>query len=814
MKIRTKVGLFPITLAIIMLSGALLVTLTVSNSIIRGQAENKLLIIAQSRAHSIETLLNDYKDIVHILAVGIPFTNVVDPQIDDTRRITECNLRIERTIEINPYISRIEILNKNGIAVASSNKDIELDESKKTVFVKGKENIYVSGMHKSVHTGNLVLSISAPIYVRDMFSGVLIVSFDIENKLFEIMANRIGLGETGEIFLVNKDGYIISPSKFIDNMILETKINTRQVNLFILEHIEKGFSPEKKEIATIYINQTGKKVLGIHRFISEMQWGLIAEFDVNEAYKLLYKQTALLIILFLVLLIITIIVTAVISRSITLPIVKLHKGTEEIINGNLDYKVSLESNDELGQFSRSFDIMTDRLKKTKNELKNYTEGLETTIEKRTVELEKQIKKSEKQRIAALVLLNDLNESTRDLRTEITEREQLQKQLLHSQKIEAVGRLAGGVAHDFNNMLSVILGFTELAQRQIGSSHKIFKNLEAIRKAAKRSASLTRQLLAFSRKQTLEPKVIDLNNLLKNLEKMLRRLIGEDIDFMTAYMDNLDYVEVDPGQIEQVAINLAVNARDAMPGGGKLTIETANVNLDEHYGRTHLVTVPGQYVMLAVSDTGCGMDEETRSRVFEPFFTTKETGKGTGLGLSTVYGIVKQSRGYIWCYSEPNKGTTFKIYLPRTDARPDLKTERDKTPVSRGGEEHILVVEDEANVRNMLESVLKELHYRVTIAGDGEDALHLIKKKGLCPDLIIADVVMPRMGGKLLIEQVRKILPGQKVLYMSGYTDNAIVHQGILDPGTPFIHKPFTFRAISAKVKQVLSEKGTKPDPGT
>ncbi|MCK5879858.1 MAG: PAS domain S-box protein, partial [Holophagae bacterium] len=392
---------------------------------------------------------------------------------------------------------------------------------------------------------------------------------------------------------------------------------------------------------------------------------------------------------------------------------------------------------------------------------------------------------------------------RDVTQELT----MEEQFRQSQKMEAVGKLAGGVAHDFNNLLGVIMGYTELAQNQIGPDHGISKHLKAIERAAERSAGLTRQLLAFSRKQKLESKVINLNDLLKNLEKMLRRVIGEDIEFMTAYTDDLDKVEADPGQIEQIIMNLAVNARDAMPEGGKLTIESANVYLDERYARTHLGTIPGRYVMLAVLDTGSGMDEETRSRIFEPFFTTKEEGKGTGLGLSTVYGIVKQSGGHIWCYSEPDKGTTFEVYLPRTDAGLSRKKEGNAVKIAQGGSENILLVEDETEIRHLLKEMLKELNYNITVAENGIEALHLIEGKGFRPDLIITDVVMPHMGGKSLVDRVRKIVPDQKVLYMSGYTDHSAVQNGALDPDIPFIQKPFNFPDIAEKIKQALSGKG-------
>ena len=386
---------------------------------------------------------------------------------------------------------------------------------------------------------------------------------------------------------------------------------------------------------------------------------------------------------------------------------------------------------------------------------------------------------------------------------------LQEQLQQTQKVEAIGRLAGGVAHDFNNMLSIILGYGENLLNQLHHGDPLREDVEEIVDAGKRSAMLTHQLLAFSRKQTLQPEVLDLNDVVRNLGKMLHRLIGEDIELKTHISSDLARVMADPGQIEQVIMNLAVNARDAMPTGGKLIIETANVALDEAYARHHVNVKPGKYVLLAVTDTGCGIEKDVLSQVFDPFFTTKEKGKGTGMGLSTVYGIVKQSSGNVWVYSEPGKGTTFKIYLPQTDAEPEMREGAAEKEKIKGGGEYILVVEDDAPLRRLCDRMLSGLGYRVTLAANGGEALLLMEEKGLKPDLVITDVIMPEMSGAVLVDRLRRNRPDLKVIYMSGYTDNAIVYHGVLDPGTPFIQKPFTFRDIAEKVQAVL--RGEAPD---
>ncbi|OEU68702.1 MAG: hypothetical protein BA867_05375 [Desulfobacterales bacterium S5133MH16] len=387
-----------------------------------------------------------------------------------------------------------------------------------------------------------------------------------------------------------------------------------------------------------------------------------------------------------------------------------------------------------------------------------------------------------------------------------EKLKLEAQLRQSQKMEAIGTLAGGVAHDFNNLLTVILGNAQLALMNVIKDNSLRKGIEEIKKAGEKAASLTHQLLAFSRKQIVQPKILDINELLTDMEKMLGRLIGEDIELLTIPASVLWQVEIDPGQIEQVLLNLAINARDAMPGGGKLTLETSNVELEDIYFRNRGVeSTPGPYVMLAVSDTGSGMDKETKEHIFEPFFTTKEVGKGTGLGLSTVYGIVKQNNGFIWVYSEPEQGTVFKVYLPKVKKDVDTE-EKEKKPVAKlDGSETVLIVEDNNSLRNLAQSALRRYGYKVLDAENGEDALRVCKEYDGQIDLMITDVVMPKMGGREAAKRLRPLYPQMKVIYMSGYTDNAIVHHGVLEPGLNFLEKPFTPETLARKVRKTLDK---------
>jgi len=387
--------------------------------------------------------------------------------------------------------------------------------------------------------------------------------------------------------------------------------------------------------------------------------------------------------------------------------------------------------------------------------------------------------------------------------DVTERKELADQLIKAQRMEAVGILAGGLAHDFNNLLTAIMGYSEIMAMDLRKEDPFSGYINEIMKAAGQGASLTKQLLAFSRKQILQPQVVNLNEVVVDMEKMLRRLIGEDIDLVTRIDQELGLVKADPGQIEQIIMNLAVNARDALPHGGSLTIETANMYLDENYGRSHVGVPPGDYVMLAMSDDGVGMDTETLSHIFEPFFTTKGSGKGTGLGLATVYGIVRQSGGSIWVYSEPGKGTTFKIYLPRFAAgvlEPKPKT---AVPTALGGDETILLVEDDATLRELISTALRRYGYTVLEASHGGEALLICEREGGHIHLLLTDVVMPQISGSVLAEHLILLRPEMKVLFMSGYTHDTIVHHGVLDSGVNFIAKPFRLQSLVQKVREVL-----------
>jgi PAS domain S-box-containing protein len=383
-------------------------------------------------------------------------------------------------------------------------------------------------------------------------------------------------------------------------------------------------------------------------------------------------------------------------------------------------------------------------------------------------------------------------------------------MLQAQKLEGIGRLAGGVAHDFNNILAVIMGFGELIGDNLEEHHVVRPWLQQVITAADRAADLTRQLLAFSRKQVMQRKPLDLNAVVRTLETMLTRLVGEDVEIEVRTGSDLGMVMADPAQLEQVMINLAVNARDAMPLGGRLTIETASAEFDEEYAAAHPPSAPGRFVMVAVSDTGIGMDAETQKRIFEPFFTTKPVGQGTGLGLATVYGIVKQSGGYIWAYSEVGRGTTFKVYLPRVEV--EELGEADEAGVSvmavPGGHETVLVVDDTESLRGLIRRLLEDRGYTVLTAPDGEEALSLVQERQLPIALLLTDVVMPKLGGRDLAKRLLALRPETRVLFMSGYTAGAVSHQGILPVGTLILEKPFNGAKLARAVRDALDRPTT------
>ena len=535
-------------------------------------------------------------------------------------------------------------------------------------------------------------------------------------------------------------------------------------------------------------------VIALARPITGTPWLVLIEFPDDVVLKPVNGFMTRMLIISTFLFVMGVAAAFVLSRNITGPLYELTAGATAISRGDLSRRVNINQKDEIGQLANAFNAMVGKLRESQREL-------ERKVQERTAQLEKANHQLE---LLSASHAEKRSVAERERADAIEALHNTEKQLIQSQKLEAVGRLAGGISHDFNNLLTVILGYTDISKRSLTDGDPLLRNLDEIGKASERAASLTRQLLAFSRKQVMQPKVFDLNTVVNDLKKMLRRMIGEDVELRVSSQENLGNIKADPVQLEQVIMNLVVNARDAMPKGGKLSIETSNVYLDESYAREHVAVDPGEYVMLAISDTGCGMDEETRQRIFEPFFTTKESGKGTGLGLSMVYGIVKQSGGNIWVYSEEGRGTTFKIYFPRVTAEAEeYKRVADVIEMPKGCET-ILLVEDAALVRTLARQVLETVGYRVLEAASAEAALTICENiNGTRIDLLLTDVVMPGMSGNEMSKILLARQPDLPVVYMSGYTDDAIVQHGVLEAGINFLQKPFSPGALASKVREVL-----------
>jgi PAS domain S-box-containing protein len=581
------------------------------------------------------------------------------------------------------------------------------------------------------------------------------------------------------------------------------------------------------------------------------------------------KQGGIIILVLMITLAAIIIINSLIlGQSLAKPIIKLQQDIEKIGRGNLDHVVQSTSIDEIGELAATFNGMTSNLKKLHESIKESNERYhslfndaldmihildddgriidanpaematlgytaEEFIGKHLLDIThpnykdttqsyfQKVLDGENVEIYETALLTKTGETihvevnavpkiagsqgTREVLRNITERKKLERQLLHAQKMEAIGTLAGGVAHDFNNMLGVILGHTELILTEMKPEDSNYENLEEVLNAAQRSADLTRQLLAFARKQTIEPMVLDLNDTVDGMLKMLKRLIGEDIELIWRPEANIWPVKMDPAQLDQILANLCVNARDAIPDVGRVAIETENIMLDQAYCTDHFGFEPGRYVMLAVSDSGCGIDKEIVDKIFEPFFTTKKSGKGSGLGLSTVYGIVKQNRGFINVYSEPGQGTSFKIYIRVHEGVDYEKIAMVAVDSSLGKGETILLVEDEQGLLTMGQKMLEKLRYNVLAAACPHKAMALAKKNSDKIHLLITDVIMPKMSGKELAERIKTFNPNIKVLYMSGYTANVIAHHGVLDRGVHFIAKPFSITSLSTKVRKIMNQ---------
>jgi signal transduction histidine kinase len=599
--------------------------------------------------------------------------------------------------------------------------------------------------------------ISVPIHdARDRLTGVLVVDVNVL-KIWDYISGY-SVGQHRHAYIVDGDGFLIASQD--RSSVLQKK------DLRHIQSVRRLL--DRKSDAWEYEGLTGKRVIGAGALIFPGGWGVIVEVPVKDAYQ----QLTVLTVFFGTVSVFTLMMAAFSGwrfsfRNIIEPIGMLQKKAQEIARGDFDCQIDLQTNDELGQLAATFNSMAINLK-------------ETTVSRNT-------------------LLQEIDEHKK---TE-AEKENLERQMHQAQKLESIGRIAGGVAHDLNNMLSPIIGYAELLMEELEDDPQQQDRLQQIEQAGHRARDLVGHLLAFSRKQTLAYTCLNLNQTLDRFEKLLRRTIREDIAIAIAPAPDIQTIKGDVGQIEQVIMNLCVNAQDAMPDGGKLTIETAMADLDGRYVADHPSAQEGRYIMLAVSDTGVGMDADTKSQIFEPFFSTKGE-QGTGLGLATVYGIVKQHGGNIWVYSEPGGGTTFKVYLPVAEGIPDEKIGREKPCRDLKGTETILLAEDNVQVRELAADILNRQGYHLMVAKNGSEALNMLESYDGPLDLLFTDVVMPGINGKELFTRLTEKFPNLRVLYMSGYTNDVIAHKGVLDEGIHFLQKPFTVHGLANKVREVLA----------
>ncbi len=807
MKIRTKI-LFIIFLLIVITGAAtILAVRTVAINTIKQQVGNHLKDTAQLSARYLETFLDENQKKVKMIASSFIFRDIVCAKKEDADYALKYKTVQKRLHSLSKAIDKfhnISIIDKNGIIVISTNNKLSgYDLSDDAAFKKGITDTFVKDIYRCSGCKKPVVGILSPIIKNNESIGVVFVNIKTA-ELNKITTDRTGLGKTGEIYIVNKNGCMITPSRFVKDAVLKQRVDTENTRSYF-KHTERFGKKEHEHKELVFKNYVGKDVLGVHSHIYGINWCLIAEISKEEAFAPVAAMINTMFVVFAFFLIAGILFAFLITKTITGPILRLRRGVERLRNGNLDYKVGTKAKDEVGELSRAFDTMAVNLKKSRDELKKHSKNLEEMVTERTARLEEEYKKSEDQRIATLNILQDMDEVNENLMQQIAEKKKLEGQLLQAGKMEAVGTLAGGIAHDFNNLLQAIIGYTQILLMDKDRGDSDFDKLTQIENSAQRARELTQQLLTFSRKVESKLRPVNINQEIKQIEKLLKRTIPRMIDIELHLEENIKVINADPAQVEQVLMNLGVNARDAMPDGGKLVVETENVILDKEYCKTHLGAVHGEHMLLSFSDTGHGMDKETVEHIFEPFYTTKETGKGTGLGLAMVYGIVKSHDGYIMCYSEPGKGTTFKIYFPAIDSVVSSGLSVERKEEMPGGNETILLVDDEEAILDVARNMLERFGYTAITAESGEKAIEIYKAQKERIDLVILDLGMPGIGGHKCLKELLKIDSRIKVIIASGYLKIEKVKETVESVASGFIGKPYQLSGMLKKVREVLGD---------
>ncbi len=771
--------------------------------------------VAKLRAEEIEILLTQHEYMTIVLAQENVLRDLVSGDNDHARFLDRAHKKLAKVAASHQSISRIRLLEKNGMVVVSSSGDVGSDAADEEAFLRGKEGSYLSDLHRSLYARHAVLVTAEPIPAHGGVLGVIVIEFDEEDGLFHITTERTGMGETGEIYLVNQEGYFITPARFLDDVVLTRRIDPARMR--DIADIRLHSRDAAMSEVGLSRNYQDRDVLCVHRHIPEMGWTLVAEMGTREAFAPVRRLTQQAGVLFGAILLVGAALSVMLSGTIIRPIRKLHEGTEEIIKGNLDYKVGTPRRDEIGQLSRAFDRMAANLKESKREIEESSRMLAVKVEDKTAELQQQFKRSEEQRIATLNILQDLDEANESLRREIEERKKAEdalheseRQLLTAQKMEAVGQLAGGVAHDFNNLLTAIQGYAQFAMMNLGENDLARRDIREIQRNAVRATDLTRQLLLFSRGHPMEKSPLDPNALLEEMWKMLSRLVEENVALRVELEEAVWTIKADLGNIEQVIMNLVVNARDAMPKGGEIVIRTENILVDDEYCAAHAEAKQGNFVCISVEDSGLGMDEETRSHVFEPFFTTKGPGTGTGLGLAVVYGIVKQHDGWVEVESMLGQGARFRVFVPAV--APDVveKSQIEVSPdMPRGSGERILVVEDEEAVLEFAVLALSEHGYVALPARSRKDAFEIFEREGRDFDLVFSDVVLPDGNGPRLVRELQELEPGIGVILTSGYTDEKAGWETIRESGYLYIQKPYSLSDLLWAMRETLEKTQAK-----
>ncbi len=797
LKFKFAAGVFIVVTAVTIVLG--LVSYEYEKQAIEDRLYSQLNAIADLKKELVVSYLNECKDGLKILASEAYIKKYVamlfDPSSAPRARKTAyryISTRLNSFKRFSPGYRKLEIVslqgavlvssqnNYNGAGTASSSGFVAAVPHHAKAFAWGSSLV----LQNDIGSGDIEIATG----IKDkkgVVRTVIVSTISLADTLFPSFTDYTGLGRTGETLLMGRKGNLvsyISPVRYpplpIDGY---ATFGDEYQKLAVIatagnEGLDKG------------IDYRGKVVVGAYRYIPDLGWGVVTKIDRDEAFReiVAIRQRTFLMGFFT--LAIMLAIAYGIGKQLTSPISKLMHNTKAITAGQFAVLAKSGRTDEIGDLEENFNEMVVALEAARRQAGLKQKDLEIKVAERTAHLA--------QTNAAL------SKALQDIQRETEEKKSLHAQLLHSQKMEAVGTLAGGIAHDFNNILTAIIGYGNIMRMKLKDTDPHREYLDHILAAAERAAGLTHSLLAFSRKQIINPQPVALNEIIIRVQKLLARLIGEDIELRIDLCNPNPTILADSGQLEQVLMNLATNARDAMPSGGYFTLTTGLENIDEQYISLHGYGEAGEYAVVSVSDTGMGMDEQTRARIFEPFFTTKETGKGTGLGLSIVYGIVKAQKGYINCYSEPGKGTTFKIYLPLIHG-PAGKGDAAEIRHPQGGRETILVAEDSEEVRKLTANILGESGYTVIEALDGDDAVKKFMENRRAVSLLLLDIIMPHKNGKDAFDEIRKIRPDIKAIFTSGYTADIIRQRGFLDEGLTLLTKPLSPRDLLTKIREAL-----------